>query len=346
MTVSETFILEVGDRGPTASVILDQNTYVGQSFSLDVSSHFVAPASGVALTFAGLLPDGFYIDSHTGVISGLTTPSSFGDHPITVTATDTHGMAISETFHLQVSDHAPVVTSNGAGDATSINITENVAAVTSVAASDADVGATLTYSMAGGADASQFSINSSTGLLSFASMPDYENPTDAARSNVYDVTVEVSDGILTDTQNILISVADAAEHVRLGNGGVTFADTGVTEFSITGGTGNDTITGTAGVDHLNGGAGNDTIFGGAGADILDGGTGMDAVDYSASSAGITVNLAGGNPQGGDAAGDTLSNSHRRWLMGPVGHPHGMDSGIGRFRNMEPSHRRRSHLHRF
>ena len=307
MTVSETFILEVGDSGPTASAIPNQNTYAGQSYSFDVSSHFVAPAAGVALTFSGSLPDGLYINPHTGVIAGVPTQSAFGDHPITITATDTHGMAISETFHLQVADHAPVVTSNGAGDAASINVAENAIAVTSVTASDADVGAALTYSIAGGADASHFSISGSTGVLSFTSMPDYENPTDAAGSNVYDVTVEVSDGLLTDIQNISVSVIDVAEHVRLGNGGVIFADTGVTELSITGGTGNDTVTGTAGVDHLNGGAGNDIIVGGAGADILDGGTGTDTVDYSTSSAGVTVNLAGGSPQGGDAAGDTLSN---------------------------------------
>ena len=141
MTVSETFILEVGDRGPTASAIPNQNTYAGQSYSLDVSSHFVAPAAGVALTFSGSLPDGLYIDPQTGVISGVPTQSAFGDHPITVTATDTHGMAISETFHLQLSDHAPVVTSNGAGDTTSINVAENVTAVTNVTASDADLGA-------------------------------------------------------------------------------------------------------------------------------------------------------------------------------------------------------------
>jgi Ca2+-binding RTX toxin-like protein len=307
INVSSAILNEFNHPQASASdLIANPGAYEGPAFSLDISSHFVASA-GLALTFSSTLPDGLRIDPHTGVISGAPTDADFGSNPITVTAIDTHGMTVSETFHLQVSDHAPVVTSNGVDDATSINTTENVATVTIVAAGDANAGATLTYSIVGGADASHFSINSSTGLLSFTSMPDYENPTDAASSNVYDVTVEVSDGILTDTQNILVSVADAAEHVRLGNGGVTFADTGVTELSITGGTGNDTITGTARVDHLNGGAGNDTIFGGAGADILDGGTGVDAVDYSASSAGITVNLAGGSPQGGDAAGDTLSN---------------------------------------
>ena len=220
MTVSETFVLQVGDSGPTATAIANQSAYEVRVFSLDVSSHFVAPAAGVALTFSGSLPDGLHIDPHTGVISGVPTQSDFGDNPITVTAIDAHGMAISETFHLQVSDHAPVITSNGAGDAASINVAENATAVTTVTASDADVGLTLTYSIAGGADASHFSISGSTGVLSFTSMPDYENPTDAGGNNVYDVTVKVSDGLLTDTQNISVSVTDVAEHIRLGNGGV------------------------------------------------------------------------------------------------------------------------------
>ena len=200
-----------------------------------------------------------------------------------------------------------MITSNGAGDATSISIAENANAVTTVTATDADAGSTLTYSIAGGADASHFSINDSTGVLSFTSTPDYENPADSGSDNVYVVNVKVSDGLLSDTQTMSVSVADVAEHIQLGNGGVTFVDAGVTELSITGGTGNDTITGTAGVDYLYGGAGNDTIVGGAGADILDGGTGTDTVDYSASSAGVTVNFASVSTQGGDAAGDILSN---------------------------------------
>jgi len=45
-----------------------------------------------------------------------------------------------------------------------------------------------------------------------------------------------------------------------------------------------------------------------GADILDGGTGTDTAVYSASSAGVNVNLANAGAQsGGDAAGDVLSN---------------------------------------
>ena len=110
MTVSETFVLRVGDRGPTATSIANQSAYEGQAFSLDVSSHFTVPAAGVELTFSGSLPDGLHIDPHTGIISGVPTDADFGSNPITVTATDSHGMAVSETFVLQVGDSGPTAT--------------------------------------------------------------------------------------------------------------------------------------------------------------------------------------------------------------------------------------------
>jgi len=52
--------------------------------------------------------------------------------------------------------------------------------------------------------------------------------------------------------------------------------------------------------------GNDTLVGGGGADALIGGGGTDTADYSASTSGVTVNLATGVGSGGDAAGDTLT----------------------------------------
>ncbi len=68
-----------------------------------------------------------------------------------------------------------------------------------------------------------------------------------------------------------------------------------------------TLTGNAGDDTLDGGAGNDMLVGGAGADSLTGGADTDTADYSASSAGVTVNLTTGIGTGGDAQGDTLVN---------------------------------------
>lgn len=71
---------------------------------------------------------------------------------------------------------------------------------------DVDAGATATYSITGGADASKFVINASTGALSFASAPDYETTFSANGDNIFDVQVQVSDGSLTDTQLISVTV--------------------------------------------------------------------------------------------------------------------------------------------
>ena len=117
--------------------------YEGQAFSLNVSSHFTAPAAGDSLTFSGALPAGLSIDAHTGVISGVPTDGDFGNNTITVTATDAHGKAISESFQLQVGDSGPTATaianqSAYEGKAFSLNVSSHF---TAPAAGD-----TLTFS--------------------------------------------------------------------------------------------------------------------------------------------------------------------------------------------------------
>ena len=48
--------------------------------------------------------------------------------------------------------------------------------------------------------------------MSFLAAPDYESPTDAGANNVYDVTVQVSDGAGgTDTQAIAVTVTNVNE---------------------------------------------------------------------------------------------------------------------------------------
>ena len=72
-------------------------------------------------------------------------------------------------------------------------------------------GGSAAYSIVGGADQALFSINPSTGALTFITAPDYESPTDAGGNNVYDVTVRVSDGNGgTDDQDIAVTVTDVA----------------------------------------------------------------------------------------------------------------------------------------
>ena len=88
-----------------------------------------------------------------------------------------------------------------------ISINEGGTIIRSVGASDAD-GHALTYSIASqapGNDASFMTINS-TGNLSFNSAPDYENPGDHGSNNVYNITVSVSDGYDTVSQDVGVVV--------------------------------------------------------------------------------------------------------------------------------------------
>ena len=98
-----------------------------------------------------------------------------------------------------------MITSNG-----SLSIVENTTAVTTVTATDADLPAqAFTYSIVGGADSALFSINASTGELAFITAPDFEIPVDAGDDNIFNVTVQASDGTLGAKQNITVAVKGA-----------------------------------------------------------------------------------------------------------------------------------------
>ena len=122
---------------------------------------------------------------------------------------------------------APVITSNGGGATAGVNLAENSTAVTTVTATDADLPAqTLSYSISGGVDAAKFTIVAGTGALSFVAAPNYEAPTDAGANNVYDVIVQVSDGALTDTQAIAVTVTDVSEPLQITAAQDTYINSG------------------------------------------------------------------------------------------------------------------------
>ncbi len=115
------------------------------------------------------------------------------------------------TLTINAVNDAPVITSNGGGPTANVSIVENTTAITTVTASDIDLPAqTLTYSIVNTGDGALFAINGA-GVLTFIAAPDYENPGDLGGDNVYDVTVQVSDGITTDTQVISVTVTNGNE---------------------------------------------------------------------------------------------------------------------------------------
>src|SRR6185369_16148114 len=82
----------------------------------------------------------------------------------------------------------PVFTSS-----TTPSVAENTTAVLTVTTTDPESNP-RTYAIFSGADAAKFTINASSGALSFLSAPDFESPTDVGGDNVYNVTVSASDG--------------------------------------------------------------------------------------------------------------------------------------------------------
>ena len=105
------------------------------------------------------------------------------------------------------SNTAPVFS----GTTATRTVPENSAAGTNVgaavAATDADTGDTLTYSLEG-TDAGSFTIDSGTGQIKTKSGVTYNHE---ATKNSYSVTVKASDGTDSDTIAVTISVTDVAE---------------------------------------------------------------------------------------------------------------------------------------
>ena len=103
---------------------------------------------------------------------------------------------------------APVFTTSAAFDAA-----ENQTTVGTVTATDSDDSVT-DYTIAGGADASTFSIVAATGVLTFTAAPNFEAPADADRGNDYVVVVRATSGtgarVKTADQPITVTVTDVA----------------------------------------------------------------------------------------------------------------------------------------
>src|SRR5581483_1478007 len=161
----------------------------------------------------------FSINASTGVLTfnsapDFEAPADVGTdnvYDVTVQVADGNGGTDTQAIAVTVTNvnEAPVITSDGGGASASVSAAENQTAVTTVTSTDVDGGAP-SYSIVGGADAALFSINSSTGVLTFNSAPNFEAPADAGADNVYDVTVQVSDGNGgINTQAISLSVTNA-----------------------------------------------------------------------------------------------------------------------------------------
>ncbi|MXY18353.1 MAG: hypothetical protein F4Y57_15545, partial [Acidobacteria bacterium] len=117
--------------------------------------------------------------------------------------------ALLEAASAQTTE-APAITSAGP-----FEVNEGTTAVATLVADDDDTTAdNLTWTRTGGADSASFTL-STAGVLAFVAAKDYEVPDDADGDGSYEVTVQVSDGVNTDSADLVVTLVNVIELIDI-----------------------------------------------------------------------------------------------------------------------------------
>lgn len=181
----------------------------------------------------------FQIDAVTGALRFIDAPDferpqdsdSDNVYDVTIVATDARGVVDKQLLHVTVKNAVeqtggPTITSFGGMDAGwGPSIAENTSAVATITATDPDLrdGDTVRFSIEQVREGRLFQIDPVTGVLSFIKAPDFENPQDADRNNIYDVVVVATDSFgAVDKQLLYVTV----DNVKEQTGGPTITSSG------------------------------------------------------------------------------------------------------------------------
>ena len=217
-TTTQALTITVTDvnEAPTITSATSANILENNTTTIYTASATDPENDTLTYSLSGTDQDDFIIDPSSGALSFADTPDhetptdadTNNVYQITLEVSDGNDNTTSLVLTITVTDvnEAPTITS-----ATSANILENNTTTIYTASATDPENDTLTYSLSG-TDQDDFIIDPSSGDISFADTPDYESPTDADTDNVYQVTLEVSDGSNTVTQELTFTITDANEH--------------------------------------------------------------------------------------------------------------------------------------
>ncbi len=160
-------------------------------------------ASPITYSLTGTNATDFSINATSGVVTINQSPDyeSQTSYSFTVVASDGFGNDASQVVSVSVSDATDPAFSSG----TTASVTENVTAGSSVYTASATDASPITYSLTG-TNATDFSINATSGVVTINQSPDYES------LSSYSFTVVASDGFGNDASQVVsVSVSDVDE---------------------------------------------------------------------------------------------------------------------------------------
>ncbi len=165
-------------------------------------------ASPITYSLTGTNATDFSINATSGVVTINQSPDyeSQTSYSFTVVASDGFGNDASQVVSVSVSDATDPAFSSG----TTASVTENVTAGSSVYTASATDASPITYSLTG-TNATDFSINATSGVVTINQSPDYESQTS------YSFTVVASDGFGNDASQVVsVSVSDVNDPTLCG----------------------------------------------------------------------------------------------------------------------------------
>ena len=208
-------VADLNDNAPSFATATDSVSTPENSSGSIYTAAATDPDAIDTLTYslAGSDAAQFTIDPTGGALSFVSAPdfeqptddNADNSYELEITASDSvHSASLQLTIAVSNSnDTAPAF----AATTDSVSTPENNNTVIYSAAATDPEGDTPSYSIVG-LDAGNFSIDASSGALSFTTPPDFEDPTDQDRNNAYELNISASDGVNSSTLALLVSVED------------------------------------------------------------------------------------------------------------------------------------------
>jgi Ca2+-binding RTX toxin-like protein len=264
----------------SAGVTLSGGTIAENSVNGSLVGTIAGTLSGGTLTYSLIDNAGgrFAIDANTGVIAvnngSLLNYEAATSQTIMVRVADQNGLTLDKTFTIGLTNVNEAPTAAALASGSVYDNATNGTVVGTVTGTDPDAGSVLSYALTNSAGG-LFAINATTGVITIANAslltPGASSP---------QVTVRVTDqGGLTFDQVLTLSILSS------------------------------TITGTSGNDSLTGGSTPTTLIGLGGNNTLTAGSGGATAGYTGAPAKVVVNLAAGTAQNGYGGTDTLVGIH-------------------------------------